>query len=658
MTTPDHDPRTALVADRLARRADTVDLGRPSVDVVVRRGRQRQRRRQATLGAAAVVTVAAGSVLAIGALSRPTSTDTITGGPTATDVDGTPTSTVGSTTAVPPAPTVADPVVPAELAASPFVWNRVDPDAAEAVAMMWGGGDEPLAGDGPFVAWSTAPGRTDSYSPHLWRSDDGVSWEQVALGSDLSSRNVGERDGVFFSYGTAPATAGSGRRSDLALATSADGGRTWRTETVPLDTSDLAAEDGVTSVGVVATSMAVSAAGVLVSAQVTPVIDIASLLPDDVISRYWEVRSEGVVVVDDACAATPTTISFGGDAPASTVGDATTVPAADAGPGCDGTTYSWADLGVSARAAEAMMHPEARFFLATDGSTFEPIPVPDDLGGFWSGARLTSLGDGFAALVGSDDGTSRLWSSADGRTWTDRGAAPVSYVESLAESDGRLIATGWANGFARPTVAVFDDAGWHETDLRTLVRPDDGRLVQINASHVTAGPNGVSAIGWLYVDPVAEVGGVTFDLDGGLRVHVDDTSGTHRVFDAGGAELATVSLGVSSDPARATAIADESLFEVRTEPGGPVVATYSFDDVYTAASSGVAPPEISILFLHSTDGVTWSRESLDDLAGAKVSSSGGIRVSGNQVLVAANLADEPNPDGSPKQVVLIATPTT
>ena len=669
---PDHtlDPRTRGVADRLSRRAGAIDLGTPMVEVVVARGRQRRTRRRATVGIVTAAGVCTASIVAVGVLSRPSDEGSVTAAPTGTDQAGssapvdtatiTSASDESTTSLAPistgPATDTADTAVPLELSPSPFVWNRVDVGESEAVSLFWGGADHAVAGDGPFVAWSTAPGRTDDYRPTLWRSDDGQRWQPVETDPSFVARNIAERDGTFFTYGTSPATAAE-RRSDLSIGTSTDGGLTWQQSVLPLDTTDLAQEPGVQSVGVTATSMATSAAGVLLSAQVNANVDIAAALPPEYRNAAWNVTEQGVQVEAGAgCASTMTTV-VGRVAPTVAEGaDTTSVT------GCDVQVFGWSELGISERAAAAVMHPELILFVSTDGTTFEQIEAPTGFDIFWTNARLTSFGDGFAALVNDSNGIIRLLSSPDGRSWSDLGDVPIGYPESIDEWGGRLVLSGWGGNGNRQYLAVRDTTGaWTTTDLRSFLQPGDGVLPTLGASHLSVGPTGITVIGWLVADPVAELGGVTVPLDGGITLQVADTSLGHLVYGPDGTLLAKVTYDESSDPALVTPIQDDTYgvrWEVHTEAGGPVVATYSFDDINQAVTdAGVydGAPWTQLLVLHSTDGLSWSRESLDELAGAKVTSSGGIRVTGSRVIVAANLADDRNPDGTPKQVLLVGT---
>ena len=663
MNTPHRTPDHQHLADRLEHRAGHVDLGPPMLDVVVARGRRRQHRRRTAVGMAAVVGIAGGSVAAVAVLSLQAEPDRITAAPT-DDPSGTDLAAASTV----PGPTNSTPteVVPAQFAPSPFVWNRVDPDSAEAVSFYMGAPDNTVAGSGPFVVWSTAPAVSDDYSGVLWRSDDGLTWEQVASPPALVGRNVAELNGRFLTYGTAPTTA-AGRRSDLAIGTSDDAGRTWATTVLPLDTSDLLAEQGVTSVGVNATSIAATANGVLVSAQVTANVDLMSKLPTDVRGLGWELVESGVrVPTGEGCdPVTASTISFGGpvatEAPVDTA-TPTTTPA----PACDTRIFTWAELGISERAAEAMMHPDVRMFFSADGATFTEIdPVGVDDGA--TDVRLTSLGDSFVASVNqvNPDGSMSavVSTSPDGRDWTPLSPPPVQWVEGFGAVGDRLVVTGYDYGGTTQVIAVREPSGaWITTAMNSFVLSTDGMKASMGGGSIAIGPNGISVIGALFVDPIAEIGGVTFSVDG-FTIEVDDTSYTHRVIDvATGDVLATVSMEASSNPELVTIVYGDQqpVIEVRREAGGDVIATYTYDDLSNAVASatGAQPAGPRIFLMHSRDGVTWSRDALDEIAGEAVTGTGGIRLTDTQVIVAANLAGERNPNGTPKQTLLVATPTS
>jgi hypothetical protein len=609
------------------------------------------------VGIAAVTGICGASVVAIAALSRPSDNGSIVAAPSDTDAAGTSAET--SASSIPPATVVAPvdttPVEQLELVPSPLVWNRVDVASAEAVSLFWGGVDHGIAGDGPFVAWSTAPGRADDYTPTMWRSDDGQRWQQVATELDFVARNVAERDGTFFTFGTSPATV-TERKSDLSVGTSTDGGRTWTSAVLPLDTSALGAEEGVKGVGVNATSMATSPAGILLSAQVNAFTDINAALPPQYRDSGWNIVDTGVEVFAGGDCGTATTMVVG---VASTVLAGETPPSTVAG--CEPITFTWADLGISERAAQTIQHPEVHLFFSADGTTFEPIETPAGFDADWTYARLTSFGDGFAALVNGPDGEASLITSSDGRSWSDLGPVPLSWPDSIDESGGRLVLSGWADGgYGRQVVAVREvDGTWSTTDLRSFLQPGDGVLPSIGVSHLAVGPNGITAVAFLTRDPVAEQGGVTVPLDGGITLAVADTSLSHEVYGPDGSLLGSIAQGQTSDSQLVTSVPDEVYgfrWEVRTELGGPVVVTYSYEDMNEAlTAAGAYEGRMQLLVLHSGDGRSWSRESLDELVGQPVSGSGGIRLTDSQVIVAANLADERNPDGTATQVLLVGT---
>ena len=138
--TPDQVPDHS-VARQLADQAARLDVGAPMLEVVMQRGHQRQQRRRTALGVMAVTSVCAATIVSINVLSRPADHGHAVTAPIVDDStpnDTPPNGTGASTTA--------------HLVDSTLVWNRVDPDAAEALSLFSGYNTDRIAGDGPFVA--------------------------------------------------------------------------------------------------------------------------------------------------------------------------------------------------------------------------------------------------------------------------------------------------------------------------------------------------------------------------------------------------------------------------------------------------------------------------------------------------------------------------
>ena len=90
------------------------------------------------------------------------------------------------------------------------------------------------------------------------------------------------------------------------------------------------------------------------------------------------------------CASTMTTV-VGRVAPTVAEGaDTTSVT------GCDVQVFGWSELGISERAAAAVMHPELILFVSTDGTTFEQIEAPTGFDVFCNGVAVGRCTSGVA----------------------------------------------------------------------------------------------------------------------------------------------------------------------------------------------------------------------------------------------------------------------
>ena len=186
------------------------------------------------------------------------------------------------------------------------------------------------------------------------------------------------------------------------------------------------------------------------------------------------------------------------------------------------------------------------------------------------------------------------------------------------------------------------------------VRSSDGAKATLGSGGIVVGPTGISLLAMLYVDPVAEMGGVDVIHDG-ITMHADDYTGNFRFLDEDGTELGRVE---SYNTASGLVEIDQQTGAtmVRRAEGGAVAATFTFQDF----NDGVGPINTNTtpttFVMHSIDGVNWSREALSDLAGVPIFGTGGVRLTDTQIIVAANVAGAQNPDGTPTQTLLIGTP--
>lgn len=675
-----HDPQLAPLTEHLASTAATLDVGHPAVDAVIARALHRRRQTRRAVGVASVVAIAGLTVTSITWLSRPAQQRITGASPGSAQSDDSAVSPPNDPAPSDPTPTDAEPADPAPSDPAPgtgdvslivpsnLVWNIIEPDSAEAIATADYGDGRRVVGDGPFLALSTSPGTRDDYEPMLWRSDDGISWQQVATPPDVVGRTIAAGGGRFFTLGTTPASADAGRISDAGVASSDDGGLTWTTNVLPIDTSAFDGHQGVTSVGVMTQSIAAGPEGVVVAAAVYPNVDFDSILPDDAATNGFNVTREGLQVYAATSCSSPstaTTAVVAVNAPASTVvgGAGESDDAGDApctsGPPID-RTIAWSDLGVGQSVIDAMLSSGLQLFASGDGVTFERVLMPTVDGETVSSVKLAHLDDGFVMTVGTNEGgpgNGTVFESPDGgRSWSYDGVAPLVWPMSFDGDGDRLVVVGSTpdGNLSQNAVAVRTGDTWTVTVLDDLLTPDDGVITTMAAFNPVVASSGITLSAALIVDPVAEIGGAEMARDG-VVLRAEDTSGRFQVLDETTRdEIGTMTYWSDTTGPVTLSQVDGSIDVLADD--GSVRAHFTQEDL-SDLTYGPGIPQIPVetLVLHSSDGVHWSRESLSDIAGREVVSTAGIRVSGSQIVIAANTGER-NPDASPRQVLLIGTP--
>ena len=104
----------------------------------------------------------------------------------------------------------------------------------------------------------------------------------------------------------------------------------------------------------------------------------------------------------------------------------------------------------------------------------------------------------------------------------------------------------------------------------------------------------------------------------GITLRAED-AGSHYTLreTASGSEIGTIVNG-SEASGLVHKTADGDGFDVRLVDGGPVVTTFTWEDLneLTASAYEQAEPPKGIV-LHSVDGISWSREFIDDIAGVR-----------------------------------------
>ena len=662
------DDHTARVSKVLHDTASELDVPSVGVSAVRRHGSARQHRRRAGIATMAAVALLGAGALTVQRLSHNPSPTT---GPAAVPPS------IGETT-----PAVIDTVAtttsdgsgsepgsfgnPVNRVDSAFVWNAVEPGSAEAVSgFPLGIGPSQQA---PYLVWSTAPGPTvgGDFRPVLYRSDDGIHWSPAAsdtfIEPAVTRRGIASQNGVLFAFGTAAATAAipQGGAGDAVVDISSDGGASWQPQVLPLDLRGLAAMDGVGGVGM---SGGIAAANGVVVAVAQP-------------SVWWDAAASGELVITTAGAykitypqcegsCTETTVSgreASGSAPADT-DSSDTAPAdtssadtsppnttpAEASP--NGTVLSGVDdtvptvtglipfdeLGIDP--ASVAVARTLRAFVSTNGADFteaEFPTLPDSVIANGGDIRVFVAGNAFYVTIststfdpsrmttnGGSTNATLAYRSSDGVTWEAIGDAGNMSGRELVGvmSDGTLVGRSYNLDGSSGIATSADGETWQVRDLRPLIDPSDGEIVYVDAWTVSVSDEGITIVGAMNNDPIAEAGGRSIERDG-VRL-----------------EVASVRIGapVAYDVATGDEIPQnlltwaESGMSVISDDGG-TRASFTNDEI--SQLQGAQDGQLTTrVLLHSDDGVNWSRENLADLTGSPEAGPGFIQTQDGKVLV-------------------------
>jgi hypothetical protein len=579
-----------FLSTELANHANALTPRDGGLMTITRRGLQRRHRRRAVVGGGLVTA----SIATIGAIAVTRNDPRVSVGEQGATTEPTPTIdgveptvttvVVGTTDEAPP----VEPITPVE---SGLVWNRVDLDSAEALGVTGVFQPAGVIGDGPFYAVSTSPGRTDTYTPTLYRSADALSWEQVSgpgIDSFTGPFSIAASGGGLYAVGTAPGQSGG---IDAVVSTSTDRGTSWERLVLDLGIAELRADPLVLSAGASPTVMH-GDAGVVIAARLNVSIDYEAFLPG------WSAGLvQGIAISEQGIAAydNPTLGDCGDlDTEATAVGVPTTSVGCVIDPGSP-TLFTWAELGVSDAVREAILRP-VRILHSADGVTFNEVPVPDT-GSAPLASLLTSdyLG-GYAIAVsryeqpGFNPASATLLTSSDGVTWTSHDL-PTPYARQLGEVNGRLVLVA-SEGTHTGSVFIERTTVWQSADLTNwssqtidgLVTEQDGPGARMLWPAFGFGSSGITAV---------------------AAVAIDDVNATRRE------------------------------------------AVRLYDGLTRT------------LIMHSADGVSWSREWADELAGTDIGAAPHVAINGSQVIVALverQPIDAPLGPDLPKQILLVGTP--
>ena len=663
------DEHTDPVADILRGATSQLDVPTVGLAAVRSRGARLRRRRRAAVAGTCAVLLVAGAALTVQRLSATPERSTAPASTSATDLttdtrtpdtgvaSSTPTVSTATATTEAGQGVVGEPVERVDPA---FVWNLVVPGSAEAIgSLQWGIG---VTEEAPYLAWSTAPGpSTDgNYQPTLYRSDDGIHWAPASNGSftepEVSRRGLAAQGDTLFAFGTAAATAAipKGGAGDAVVDISTDQGASWEHQVLPIDLRGLAATDGVMSVGL-SGGMAAADGVVVVVAQPYVTWEAQG-------QRELAVTSQGAYTITyptcEDCV-TETTMAGIGAAPPATVpepstpspsapetatGDtapAETMPA-DTAPAATGDTLPiiselipLSELGIDPASVEATRTPRA--FFSTDGATFTEASFPElpaELFANGGDVRVFAAAGQFYMTLSANtfdpslaygySGGQLVYRSADGSAWEQVGELTSPAVQELLGvlPDGTMVGRSYSpNGSAVITTSV-DGVTWQAHDLSPLIEPDDGAIVSIDLWAITVDDEGITAIGNVSNDPIAEAGGRSIERDG-VRLEIQSSRNSFlRAYDADtGDEL----------PQQRLSYTNSGSIEVLAGDGS-VRATFTGEEqqqLYGFQDGG----RLTKVLLHSDDGMRWSRENLADLTGSTEAGPGFIQQHDGKVLI-------------------------
>ncbi|MGH9124508.1 MAG: hypothetical protein ACRDZ8_07255 [Acidimicrobiales bacterium] len=516
------NPLQEDLEDHLHAAADRLELPPGDLGVVMARGRARGRRRALTsMVAVALVagTIATATLYKRGSRGQSISALGAASGPVAAKVGD-----VG------------------------VAWQQVDPHSALAYATITGGATP----GSNLYAVSTAPGVHDPNQPLpivLYRSADGVNWTQASSPSATYLSELSASGSQLYAVGTGPATAG--KEIPLSVATSPDGGATWKNLSVPIDMG--AIDTSSAGAPVSAIQVVSNGTGAVVVAQVSDSLDVTKYLPAGVTApNGWVFTATGVDLLGPQTANpcptnmtlfdTPTSVTGGAglvqptqcvdtSSLARTQAAAAAAKAALAGsgaatgqplPAAGGTTltkpafksvdplddhpvtstYTWAQLGVSGTVLQAALGQPFVFF-TSNGSPLQPVSLPDMVAnpqGIQLAAGPTQFA--FAAQTTSASGqpaSEDFWTSSNGTAWTEAPVAPadqaspsaIGYLNGALTTISSSAPVPGTQAGGTPTVATLSPTGWSEVSLASVLGPTDGKTV--SSTEAAIGPFGIVA---------------------------------------------------------------------------------------------------------------------------------------------------------------------
>jgi hypothetical protein len=546
-----------------------------------------------------------------------------------------------------------------------------------------------LSGDSLYAV-STAPGvaanrDNPDMHPVLWHSADGVDWSPVTALGDLYLSDLADHGTRVYGVGTGPATAvvaGHKPVSPLVVGWSDNAGHDWARQSLPVDFASIAAK--ATNVGVGNVEVASTDRTVVAVASLIADLDVPAVLPQGVTApNGWAITDTGVDVLDnnpECPSGTSTTAPDGRSGktvranheqsgaqrmyPATCFKpDGTSVQAPPQQRGVK-ASYTWDQLHVGGDLLRAVRNEPFVFSAPANGTNFERVDIPA-LAGMNGQALLDTNGDGvlFVAQKAWDGSADRsaqpaptLLKSSDGRTWTSVGVpSGFGYAMGIGRLGSRTALVG--DGNAGATLWLSNPEGsWTATSIANAVDPAVAKGANVQVVAADVGPLGVVTVVSLARDAIADRGGVNVTLNG-YTLHILNDRMAAVATDAQGKELArSDGIGQTNDASAPLHFAGDGSVVLTDPASGATLVKFPLTSVKDALNRSGSDSAPTFRVVASRDGVTWSDDSLDTLAGKKPESIGSVIVQGDRATVSMLL---PQPAGSKApqpQFALVGTP--
>jgi hypothetical protein len=338
---------------------------------------------------------------------------------------------------------------------------------------------------GVTYALSTAPGPqpagANTPPPALYSTRDGVTWTQASLGSDPWIADLAEGNGVLYAVGTGPGSQSGS--VDFQLSTSANGGDQWTTASLPVQFS--APQSTVALTASDSVHVARGPHTTVVMAKVSYDPDVSSVIGAN---TPYNVTPDGVQVIDNRSCKSKLALTVPSGAQAQA--QARALAAQAHAQVCTPTvvaTHPWSDFGITDPAA--LQQQEVLVRDDRDSGGWGVVILPSAADSVVQDVTATS--NGFLMVeelqptgIGASN-VAQLWSSTDGRTWTQM-PGPVPTFDTASISGDRILGVNSQTA----AISVSADAGatWLPTDITGLLPA--GTQVQPGGLIAAAGPLG------------------------------------------------------------------------------------------------------------------------------------------------------------------------